>query len=157
MKKLLLSLIFLLSISTIGKAQAWDGKGDMKVSMGYMFYDYHFSNTTDDFGSGISTCIDYGITENISIGTGINYNTQPTNFYFNLRSDYHFQNLLELNSNFDIYAGADIGLNTYEQASDFDKIWSLGLHVGTRFMFTDVIGFYLEIGNRGNIGLMYNF
>ena len=157
MKKLLLSLILLLSINTISKAQAWDGKGDMKVGMGYMFYDYHLSNSIENFGSGISTYIDYGITEDISIGMGVNYNIQPTNFYFNLRSDYHFQNLLELNSNFDIYAGADFGLNTYEQLWDFEQRWSLGLHIGTRFMFTDVIGLYLEIGNRGNVGLMYNF
>lgn len=155
MKKILISLVLLLSVNTIVNAQAWDGKGDTKINVGYEFYSYYPLNSIDDARDGISTSIDYGISENISIGSGINYNIKYTNFYFNLRTDYHFQNLLELRSNFDVYAGADVGLNT--NYSDFKKKIDFGLHVGTRFMFTDVIGIYLEIGNRGNVGLSYNF
>ena len=152
MKKLLLSLVVILSINTIANAQAWDGKGDTKISIGYEFYSYSTISNLGNTQDGLVTTIDYGITDNISIGTGINYNLNSTNFYFNLRSDYHFQHLLELSSNFDVYAGADIGLNTYH-----DNDWDLGFHIGSRFMFTDVIGIYLEVGNRGNIGLSYNF
>ena len=157
MKKTLLFIAILLMINTISNAQAWDGKGDTKINISYEIYSTNLLNTYGNIGDGISASIDYGITENISIGTGIVYNPQYTNFYFNIRSDYHFQNLLELSSNFDIYAGADIGLNTYEQSWDFEQKWGLGLHIGTRFMFTDAIGLYLEFGNRGNAGLSYNF
>ena len=152
MKKLLFSIVLLLSINTIVNAQAWDGRGDTKINAGYEFYSYYPLNSIDDTRNGLSASIDYGITDNISVGSGINYNIKYTNFYFNIRSDYHFQNLFELSSNFDVYAGGDIGLNSYYK-NNFD----FGFHVGTRFMFTDAVGIYLEIGNRGNVGLSYNF
>lgn len=152
MKKTLLIITLLLAINTISNAQAWDGKGDTKINVGYEFYGYsivsNLGNTQDAF---VST-IDYGIADNISVGAGVKYNFTSTNFYFNLRSDYHFQNFFELSSNFDIYAGGDVGLNTY-----YKNDWDLGFHIGSKFMFTDAIGIYLEIGNRGNAGLSYNF
>ena len=152
MKRFLLFATLLLTINTISNAQAWDGKGDTKINVGYEFYGYSTTSNLGNTQDGLTSTIDYGICENISIGAGIKYNFVSTNFYFNLRSDYHFQNFFKLSSNFDVYTGADIGLNTYHENN-----WDLGFHVGTRFMFTDAIGIYLEIGNRGNAGLSYNF
>jgi len=152
MKKLLFTIIIIFSINITTNAQAWDGKGDVKINGGLEFYGYFPNNNITQDGNGMVATIDYGILENISIGSGANYNFVSNNFYLNLRADYHFQTLLELSSNFDIYAGADGGLN-----STFDKQWDFGLHGGMRFMFTDAIGIYVEIGNRGNAGLSYNF
>lgn len=152
MKKILASLIILLSINTIVNAQAWDGKGDTKINIGYEFYGYSTTSNLGNTENGILSTIDYGITDNISLGTGVKYNFNSTNFYLNLRTDYHFQGLFELNSNFDVYAGADIGFNSY-----YENNYDFGFHIGTRYMFTDIVGIYLELGNRGNVGLSYNF
>jgi len=152
MKKLLVVFIILFTINTTIKAQSWDGKGDTKINVGYEFYGYSTISNLGNLQDGLTATIDYGITNNISVGTGVAYNFTSTNFYFNLRSDYHFQQFFELRSNFDVYAGGDIGLNTYH-----GNDWDLGFHIGTRFMFTDAVGIYLEVGNRGNVGLSYNF
>ena len=152
MRKILFSIILLFTVNAIANAQAWDGKGDTKINVGYEFYNYSTLSNLGNLQDGLLATIDYGITNNISVGTGVDYNFNTTNFYFNIRTDYHFQHFFELSSNFDVYAGADVGFNTYHE-----KDWEFGFHVGSRFMFTDVVGIYLEIGNRGNIGLSYNF
>ena len=152
MKKVLFLVIVLFSINTITNAQAWDGKGDTKVSAGYEFYGFSIIDNIGNTENAVVSTIDYGISDNISVGTGVKYNFNSTNLYVNLRADYHFQHIFELSSNFDIYVGADIGLNTV-----YKQEWDMGLHIGTRFMFTDVVGIYFEIGNSGIAGLSYNF
>jgi long-subunit fatty acid transport protein len=152
MKKIFTLIIVLFTFSNLTNAQAWDGKGDLKINGGIEFYANNPKNDIHDTGMGLLSTIDYGVLDNISVGFGVNYNFDYTNFYFNLRGDYHFQSLLELSSNFDLYAGSDIGLNTY-----YNNDWDFGVHAGVRFMFTDAIGVFFEVGNRGNAGLTYNF
>ena len=152
MKKILFSIIIILSINSTIKAQAWDGKGDLKLSAGYEFYGYFPNNDIGGVEDSFVSTIDYGITDYISVGSGVNYNFNLNNLYLNLRADYHFQHFFQLRSNFDVYTGADIGF-----VSLFQNDMDFGLHIGARFMFTDAIGIYLEIGNRGNAGLCYNF
>jgi|LGVE01.1.fsa_nt_gb hypothetical protein len=142
MKKTFLIILFIIGITSLSYGQAWDGIGDKKVSAGLEFYGY---------GSGIVANYDYGIHDDFSVGGGINFNFDSSNFYFNIRGDYHFQRLLEMPSIFDLYAGLDLGFNTNHSSS-----FGFGAHLGGRYMFTDVIGLFVEIGSRGSVGVIYN-
>jgi len=142
MKKILLTISIIIGVISTSYGQAWDGIGDKKASAGLEFY---------GFGTGIIGNFDYGIHEDISIGAGMNFNFDLNNLYINARGDYHFQRIFQLSSEWDAYAGLDLGFNT-----NYDNRIGFGAHIGGRYMFTDAIGAFLEIGNRGGLGVVFN-
>lgn len=146
MKKIALTF-FIITISISAYSQAWDGKGDVKISAGFEFYSNYNAH-----GNGITASIDYGVLEDISIGAGIDYNLDSSNIYFNGRTDFHFQRVFRLPSFFDVYTGLDFGYNT-----QYNNDFGIGAHVGTRVMVTDALGLYVELGTRGVGGFVYNF
>mgnify|MGYP003461471056 CR=1 FL=1 len=128
MKKLILafSLLFAAQLSF---AQAWQGKGDQKIQVGFNGWGY---------GTGITGTYDYGLSKIISVGAGV----------FG-RLNFHLQDPLGLPSQWDIYPGVDLGLlgksGTY-----------FGAHLGVRYFFNNNVGVYLEAGNNGSLGVSFN-
>ena len=146
MKKLLIvcSMFF---FGQTAFAQAWSGKGDQKIQVGFNGWGY---------GTGITGTYDYGLTKLISIGAGANFffdhnNNKYTNDDFGVfgRLNFHLQDPLGLPSKWDIYPGIDLGLlgksGTY-----------FGAHIGARYFFNDKFGVYLEAGNNGSLGVSFN-
>lgn len=146
MKKLILvcSMFFLGSMVS---AQAWNGKGDQKIQVGFNGWGY---------GTGITATYDYGLSKIISLGAGANFffdhnNNKYADDDFGVfgRLNFHLQDPLGLPENWDIYPGVDLGLlgksGTY-----------FGAHLGVRYFFNKNVGLYLEAGNNGSIGVSFN-
>lgn len=146
MKKLVL-VCALFFAATMVSAQAWSGKGDQKVQVGFNAFGY---------GTGITGTYDYGLGSIISLGVGANVyfsgyrdNNSDNNFFVFGRLNAHLQKPLNLPSNWDIYPGVDLGVLG---RSGF----GIGAHIGVRYFFNKNVGIYLEAGNNGSIGVSFN-
>lgn len=137
--KNLLIFIFLLN-STLFFGQAYSGAGDIKFGVG--------ANIQSE-ASGIAATLDYGLGENISIGLSGVYllgvedyesNTlgvaeNPTfgdRFDLRARFNAHLGNVINVDENFDVYPGLDLGTKNF------------GAHLGARYFFTSGLGVFTE-------------
>jgi hypothetical protein len=113
------------------------------------------------FPFGVS--FEHGFTDAISIGAFVDYSSYNDNgfydyslhlLYFGVRGSYHFAKLLNINNpKFDPYAGVSLGYYSasYSFAGDplpgaYGSTIFPGVHVGARYMFTDMIGGFAEAG-----------
>ncbi|MCK5676966.1 MAG: hypothetical protein KAH72_00620 [Flavobacteriaceae bacterium] len=135
--------IFFLFFAINTQAQSYDGKGDIKLSVGFDLYGN---------GNGIKTTFDYGLCDLFSIGVGASfYLSNDENDYFVYgRTNIHLGMLLDFPSQLDIYPGIEIG---YLSSNDIGFTGYLGV----RYFFTKKIGVFAEIGNNGAIGLSIDF
>lgn len=130
-------------ISHFGFAQAWSGAGDQKVQAGVSAWGN---------GTGITGTYDYGLSNLVSVGGGLNLYFDGGNrddFFLFGRVNFHLQDALNLPDQWDIYPGADVGI--------LGNSFGLGVHLGARYYFTDKIGAFIEAGNNGSIGVSINF
>ena len=132
---------FILALaSTAIFAQAYTGKGDTKFQVG--------ANIQAE-GTGINATYDLGIGENISFGLSSVYLLGVTDFEedtlglvenaefldrFDLRARFNanLSNVLNIDENFDLYPGLNLGLKNF------------GGHLGARYFFTEGFGVYTE-------------
>jgi hypothetical protein len=122
---------------------------------------------------------DHGNALNIFVGFGDNYTAITANYEFTItkdltiapvasivfgdnsdfgvggRLDYYFDSLLNLPTEWDIYAGVDTGL--YFDSGDFD----VNGHMGVEYLFNDKIGLIGEFGvgslTSGSLGVGIHF
>lgn len=139
------------------------------------------------FGSGYSSSLpvnpgisyEKGITNEISIGgqaayasskynvdlPGANYSFKENAFYIGARGSYHFNELLELDPEFDVYGGASLG---YVVASVSDNQGfngttgsgiGFGLFAGGKYYFSNNTGLFAELGYQSlavlNVGVTF--
>lgn len=133
MKKLI-TVLLVLSASFVN-AQAFKGKGDVKLQVGA---------TMQEYATGIIATTDFGLGENISVGASIGYLLNTTDavgtpkfddrFDAKLRFNANIGNVLNISEKFDVYPGLDLGLRNF------------GAHLGARYFFTDGFGVYTEAG-----------
>ncbi|MGB1307300.1 MAG: DUF6646 family protein [Oceanihabitans sp.] len=132
MKNIIFAIITLLSINII-QAQAFNGKGDKKVQVGANFQ----NNATSVFAS-----YDIGLGENISIGIASTYALGINNVYiekafvdrFDVKARFNANigNVINIDENFDVYPGLNLGLKNF------------GTHIGARYFFTSGFGLFTE-------------
>lgn len=160
MKKIIiLALVFSVYF---GNAQAFKGKGDTKFNIGM---------TIQDGGTGIVASTDFGLGENISLGVlasyligGSNISAQSSEDRFDVKARFNANigNVIDVDPNFDLYPGLNVGLKNF------------GGHLGARYFFTDGFGIFSEFSvpiakydteansryNNGvsfNLGASFNF
>ena len=140
MKLIYTTFILFFSASVFG--QAYIGKEDSKFQVGANF---------QENGTGIVTTYDYGIGENISLGVQGIYllgvedfsDTTPPGafeeaefldrFDVRVRFNAHLGNVINIDENFDLYPGLDLGLKNF------------GGHLGARYFFSEGIGIFTEL------------
>lgn len=133
---------FILALSsTVIFAQAYTGKGDTKFQVGV---------NLQEEGTGINATYDVGVGENISFGVSTIYLLGVTEFgdetagvlenpefidRFDVRARFNanLSNVLNIDENFDLYPGLNIGLKNF------------GGHLGARYFFTSGFGVFTEI------------
>ena len=140
------------------------------------------------FGVPVYLGLDYGVARDFTIGAEASYSSKKMSggyfddkysfFGFGVNGNYHFDRLLKLPNEFNLYAGATLGyynvsnsktytgptglesyyenLHTSFAVSGFD----LGLQIGGRYFFTKNRGLNLQFGGGintfgGRIGLTY--
>lgn len=136
-------ILFLVLVSAVVKAQNYTGQGDQKLQAGFTFYGY---------GTGIKVSYDYGLDESFSIGAGANFfnsGTYSSGFFIFGRGDYHFQEIIDLPEELDVYVGAELGLIG-------NSNFGIGGHFGARYAFTNSFAAFLEVGSNGAIGISLN-
>ncbi len=165
MKKIILFFGLLLSFAS-ASAQGSLEVGNVQVNAGFGF---------SNWGIPVYIGADYGLLEDVTIGAEISYrsksyqNVNYSSFGFITNGNYHFNNLLKIPSEFDVYAGANIGYyhwsNNAVYTTGFSPHYSSGLgwglQVGGRYYFNDNLGVNLELGGgnavAGKIGVTYIF
>lgn len=176
------TLLFIITIlCTISNAQAQFNPGENKqilANAGIGFSSY---------GLPVYVSVDVGVADNITVGGGISFqtNTEKFNFGFDqvrwkhtifgvtVRGDYHFNELIGLPDNWDVYGG--LGLDYYSWETKLKEGGSgvnyrgsgsggfgVSARVGGRYFFNDNLGANLEFGggsvlSAGRIGLTFKF
>ena len=140
----MLALVF---TGTMMSAQVWTGKGDQKINFGLNVWGN---------GTGIVATYDYGLNNLISVGGGINAyfgnykdNDKDNKAFVFGRLNFHLKDILNIHEKLDIYPGIDVGV--------LGKEFGIGAHVGARYLITDRIGAFAEVGNNGSFGVSYSF
>ena len=170
MKKLKLVILFTLLASTFSLAQGTLGKGGKQLNAGLGFSDY---------GVPIYVGVDFGVHESVTIGprlsfrnygytrSGYKYNQNLTVLSFN--GNYHFNKLINLPSEWDLYAGLTLGYYFWSYVKSSSGVYyegnssQIGLEaqIGGRYFFSDNFGLNLEFGGGseagGRFGITYKF
>ncbi|MCK0195215.1 DUF6646 family protein [Ornithobacterium rhinotracheale] len=137
-----LFFFFLLGLSKLSAQEAYSGNGDLKTQVGYTLFGY---------GNGLTGTMDYGVTNMLSVGAGVELyfgSSNSNNFYLSGRANLHLGKAINMPANMDLYPGVDLGLK--------GNGLGLGGHLGYRYYFSDQLGVFAEIGSRGSVGLSIN-
>ena len=133
------------------------------------------------WGIPVVVGVDYGVARDFTIGAEASYRSKKeswyggewkhTGFSISANGNYHFNRILRLPSEFDLYAGLSVGYFhwTHKYNGDVDYVYNgsyasgLGLYaqIGGRYFFTKNFGINLEAGggnvSGGKIGITYKF
>ncbi|MCG6190150.1 hypothetical protein [Maribellus maritimus] len=168
MKKITLVFCALLFVGTIAKAQAPLQEGEMQINGGVGLSNY---------GLPLYGGLEYGIGYNISVGGEVSYrgyhetysSTKWNHAIFTMAAigNYHFNELLEIPSEWDFYAGLSLGYSAWSSKYDGNGSFSYagsggsGLYlvgqIGGRYFFNENVGLNVELGggnySGGKIGV----
>lgn len=151
MKKILLiiSLVFAISLAFGSNALA---KGQTQLNTGVGF--------SSDWGVPLYLGLDYGVHPDVTVGGEISFQSYEEKYHSYQydhsiigvfgNANYHFNNILEIPSNWDLYAGLSLGFYIWDSPDDYNGSESTGLglagQLGARYYFTDKFGVNLELG-----------
>ncbi|MBN2614811.1 MAG: hypothetical protein JXR71_03885 [Bacteroidales bacterium] len=123
-----------------------------------------------NFGLGLNASgfplyasVDFPVAPDVTVGpvVGITFGNPESFISMAGAVNYHFNQLLEIPSNWDLYAGGNIGFHLYMGNSTGTTPLQLGLQVGGRYFWNDDWGINLELGGGtgygGLIGLTRKF
>jgi hypothetical protein len=163
MKKLLLAVGFMFLI-VAANAQNPLGKGQKQLNAGLGF---------SNWGLPVYVGLDFGVHPDISIGGEFCYHSyrDRNKYYHNIfgvsfNGNYHFNKILNIPSDWDFYAGLNIGFNFWNSPDDYTGTYGtgpgLGAQIGGRYFFNDKFGLNLELGGGnaatgGKFGITYQF
>lgn len=169
--KFLKPLIFAFTLLSFNlSAQSPINKGNQQLSAGLGF---------SSWGIPVFATYEYCVAPNFTIGGDFsyrNYKERWNRYDWNHHiiglvavGNYHFTDLLEIPTNIDLYAGANLGFviydtydgpNDIEYNGDYSSGLGLGIQVGGRYYFNDNIGIMLQFGGgntaaNGRIGASF--
>lgn len=164
-----ISLIALLSIFTITMVQAQSplSKGGKQLNAGVGF---------SGWGVPIYGGMDFGVYKDITVGFEVSFRSynqkyinnsyRSTIFGISGNGNYHFNSILEIPSNWDFYAGLNLGYYIWNSPSGYTGSGGsglgLGAQIGGRYFFKHNFGVNLEFGggnafSGGKFGITYIF
>jgi hypothetical protein len=162
-KVLILAILFTLGFFSV-KAQAPIGVGEAQINAGLGF---------SSSGVPVYAGFDIGVYEDITVGGEISFRSYSDSwdgYSYNHSiigivgtGNYHFNRLLEIPKEWDVYAGINLGfyfVNTSDNnyGGTANSGLGLGAQVGGRYYFNDKFGVNLELGggstlSGGKIGI----
>jgi outer membrane immunogenic protein len=166
---LIVMAVMLMGFNQLSKAQGFkEGGIDLNLGLGVTsgngFVPVYFGGNyfLKDFLS-LGAEMQFRIDNAYNGWYGSEYKYHRSGFAFITRGDYHFNDLLKLPSEFDVYAGIDLGFAIYGEykSNDTDIPWEdsgeffvlVGPHAGGRWMFADKFGLNAEFGGRSGDGV----
>lgn len=163
MKRISFIFAFMLFFGLAMNAQVPLGKGGAQLNAGFGF---------SGWGVPIYVGADFGVHHDITLGIEGSFRSYSdgwgnyTVFGFLGNGNYHFNTVMDIPSNWDFYAGLNLGFYSWSTPEGYHGNHSsglgLGLQVGGRYFFTPKFGINLEFdgGNTlsgGKIGISYRF
>ncbi|NDP22323.1 MAG: hypothetical protein GZ091_14765 [Paludibacter sp.] len=162
MKKLIIALSFVLfSGFAFAESPLYVGTSQLNLGLGL-----------SDSGIPLYIGFDHQISRDISLGAELSYrayNEKWFNNYYNHdiigisgNANYHFNNLFQISSRWDLYAGANVGFYYWTSPDGYTGSHNSGLglggQIGGRYYFTNSLGVNLEFGggnafSGGKIGI----
>lgn len=146
MKKVIL-LCGLAAATTVAKAQGTLAKGDAQLNAGVGL---------SGWGVPLYVGVDFGVWKNITVGVEGSFRSYSNIGYtFSIigvlgNANYHFNELLELPSKWDVYAGLNLGYFIYNTPNGYTGpgLSTLGVsgQVGARYFLSKTVGLNLEAG-----------
>lgn len=169
MKKFLFAAVLFFAGLTL-QAQASLDKGAAQLNAGVGF---------SGWGIPVYVGVDYGVTNDITVGGEVSYRSKSEAYYnhtgigVSVNGNYHFNRILNLPSEFDLYAGLSLGYyhwsskykggdhGIYLESSSYGSPLGFAVQVGARYFFTNNFGLNLEFGggnvSGGKFGITYKF
>ncbi len=159
MKKISIVLAVVLFSALAVNAQSPLGNGGKQLNAGIGF---------SGWGVPFYLGLDFGVHKDITLGlegsfrSYSDYDYSHSIFGFSGNGNYHFNTILEIPRNWDLYAGLNIGFYVWSSPSGYKGSHSSGLdlggQVGGRYYFNHKFGLNLEFGggnafSGGKIGI----
>lgn len=152
MKKLFLMLVLGI-ITSFVFAQSPVGKNKTQFNAGVGF---------SSWGIPVYIGLDYGVHQDISVGGEISFQSYDDNYKaikyhhsvigISGNANYHFNRILDIPSNWDFYAGLNVGFYIWNSPNDYSGSHSSGLglggQIGGRYYFSQKFGLNLEFGGN---------
>ncbi len=135
-------LLFLAGSSTAFGQDAYGEKGENRLNTAWAYYGR---------GNGISLMYDHGFNSWFSAGAGVEFyfiETERETSFFGIL-DFHLQEALGLPERLDLFPGTEIGR--------FNRRFVLYPYIGIAYAFTEEFGVFTEVGERGTLGVYFNF
>lgn len=162
-KVLMLGIFFALGFLSVN-AQAPIGIGEAQINAGLGF---------SSSGVPVYAGFDIGVHEDITVGGELSFRSYNDSWYGHSynhsligiagNANYHFNTLLEIPREWDVYAGINLGFyivntNDSNYGGTANSGFGLGAQVGGRYYFNDKFGVNLELGggstfSGGKIGI----
>ena len=165
MKKTIVLIFVLASVGTIAKAQNGFNSNDKLLNVGVGLNSYYAG------GTPVGASLEVGVAQNLSLGVSFDYVGQTyresgyndnrfSALYLGGRASYHFNRLLELNTNnVDLYGGVALGYRSFtwrdpynrnDLGRDYNSGLYLGLYAGGKLYFTKKVSLFVELGAGGS-------
>lgn len=166
MKNLLLVIAFILVTGfAFGQNSTRNGSNQLNLGVGL-----------SGWGVPFYIGIDHYVSQDITIGGEFsyrNYNEHYKTYYydhsimgFSGNANYHFNRVLSIPSNWDLYAGLNLGFYVWNSPDDYvgnhNSGLGLGGQVGARYFLSNKVGLNLEFGggnafSGGKFGITVKF
>jgi outer membrane immunogenic protein len=168
MKQTLIIVFTLCLTSAMAQGSLEKGKAQLNAGFGF-----------STWGVPIYVGVDFGVHEDITVGGQLSYRNYAHSYVgdrysqsltvIGVNGNYHFNRILELPSEFDLYAGVTLGYYVWSdvrwknnnQVVYGGEASGLGadIQVGGRYFFNDHFGINLELGGgtgaAGRFGITY--
>jgi outer membrane immunogenic protein len=156
-KKIVLLLAFFGMTSLVLKAQGNLATGGLQVNAGLGL---------SGWGAPVYVGLDYGYSEEITFGGEVSFRTYNER-WINERyrhniigisgnGNYHFNSLLNLPSEWDLYGGANVGFYVWSSGNNYPgdgrSGLGFGLQAGGRYYFNNKVGLNVELGGSNTFG-----
>lgn len=156
MKKQFLVIILLISAGAVF-AQGPISQGQSQINLGVGF---------SSWGVPVYLGFDYGIHPDVTLGAELSYRSYNDNWDkhkydhsiigFSGNANYHFNNVLNIPSPWDFYAGLNLGFYSWNSPKAYGGSHTselgLGAQVGGRYYFNNKVGVNLEFGGGNAFG-----
>jgi len=150
MKKILLFATFVFfAVMSFGQNSLPMGKTQLNFGVGF-----------SDWGVPLYVGLDYAVSDDVTLGgefTYRSYRDQVNNIYYDHSIEgiagnfnYHFNNLLSIPPNWDLYAGLNVGFYIWNSPDTYQGSYTsglgLGLQIGGRYFISRRVALNLEFG-----------
>ncbi len=164
MKKLLLAFVLFFAVAvSYGQNPLPVGSAQLNAGVGF-----------SDWGVPVYMGLDFGVARDFTMGGEMSFRSYRDNYNgvgyghniigVSANGNYHFNTVLNMSSDWDFYAGLNLGFYAWTSASDYPGNHTsglgLGAQIGGRYYFTQKVGLNLELGggnafSGGKIGLTF--